>query len=356
MQYHNEDNQGARVEAHIAGHFYNEGTSNVDHAGEVEAKIWIGGNWNGGGAIPTAHWWVRKWLDSQGSFFTILDYGTFAMPITLGNSYILSLGWNGNQLTFKIADVMTGILEEFTYVPLTTINRPNIPWKEIGTFVYNTAPLEATIEALFDDVTIQPAIADMSVISPNGGETWPAGSVQKIRWSYTVNLGSHVKVELLKGGVVNRTITSFAPKGSGGTGSRNWTIPANQTPGTDYRIRVTSTNNGACTDTSDSDFTIAAPTITIVSPNDGETLTAGNTQTIHWTYTGNPGSYVKIELLKGGVVNRTIKSLIPKGSGGNGTYNWRIPSTQATGSDYRIRISTRNGSYTDTSDVDFTIQ
>jgi len=247
-------------------------------------------------------------------------------------------------------------LEEFTYVPLTTINRPNIPWKEIGTFVYNTAPLEATIEALFDDVTIQPAIADMSVISPNGAETWPAGSVQKIRWSYTVNLGSHVKVELLKGGVVNRTITSFAPKGSGGTGSRNWTIPANQTPGTDYRIRITSATNGAYTDTSDSDFTIAAPTITVVSPNDGETLTAGTTQTIRWIYTGNPGSHVKIELLKGGVVNRIIRAFASKGSGGSGSFDWRIPLTQVTGSDYRIRItSIRNGSYTDTSDVDFTI-
>jgi hypothetical protein len=194
------------------------------------------------------------------------------------------------------------------------------------------------------------------VASPNGGETLTAGSTQRIQWSYSGNPGSYLKIELLKGGVLNRIIKSLVMKGKDGTGSFNWTIPANQAPGTDYRIRVTSTSNGAYTDTSDSDFTIAAPTITVVSPNGGEALTAGNTQTIHWTYTGNPGSYVKIELLKGGVVNRTIKSLISKGSGGNGSFDWHIPSTQATGSDYRIRISTRNGSYTDTSDVDFTIQ
>ena len=164
-----------------------------------------------------------------------------------------------------------------------------------------------------------------------------------------------MKIELLKGGVVNRTIASFASKGSGGSGSHNWTIPANQAPGSDYRIRVTGMSKDAYTDTSDGDFSIAAPTITVVSPNGGENFKAGSTQTISWSYTGNPGAFVKIELLKNGVVNRKIVSFASKGSGGNGSYNWHIPITQATGSDYRIRISSENGIDTDTSDNDFTI-
>ena len=65
-----------------------------------------------------------------------------------------------------------------------------------------------------------------------------------------------MKVELLKGGVVNCTIASSVSKGRAGSGSRSWTVPADLAPGTDYRIRVTSTGNGAYTDTSDSDFTI----------------------------------------------------------------------------------------------------
>ena len=203
--------------------------------------------------------------------------------------------------------------------------------------------------------TVTVATAGISVVSPNSGETWPVGSAQTIRWSYNATPGAYVKIELLKGGVVNRIIRSLASKGTGGTGSCNWTIPANQTPGTDYRIRVTSTN-GAYTDTSDSDFTIAAPTITVVSPNGGETLTTGTTQTIRWSYTGNPGSYVKIELLKGGAVNRIIRSFAWKGSGENGSYNWHIPSTLVPGSDYQIRVtSTTYGGCTYTSDSDFTI-
>jgi len=200
-------------------------------------------------------------------------------------------------------------------------------------------------------VTISPT--SISVVSPNGTEICSGGSTQSIRWSRIGNPGVYVKIELLKGGTVNRTIASFA---SSSKGSYNWKIPSNQAPGTDYRIRVTSTSNSAYTDTSDSDFTIAAPAITVVSPNGGETWTAGEIKPIRWNYTGNPGPYLRLELLKAGVVNRTIVSGFSKGRGGTGVRSWKIPSNQPSGSDYQIRVtSTNNGAYTDTSDSYFTI-
>jgi hypothetical protein len=158
---------------------------------------------------------------------------------------------------------------------------------------------------------------------------------------------------------VNRTITSSASIGSGGNGSYNWTIPSNQVSGSDYKIRVTSTSNSAYTDTSNSDFTIVGPpppTITVVSPNGGDTWTAGSKQKVQWSYTGNPGRFLKIEVLKEGAVNRRITSFASIGSGGNGSYNWTIPSNQVSGSDYKIRVtSISNSGYTDTSDNDFSI-
>ena len=196
----------------------------------------------------------------------------------------------------------------------------------------------------------------ISVVSPNGAETWPTNSTQTIRWSCVGNPGAFVKIELLEGGTVNRTIASST---STGKGVYSWKIPLNQALGGDYGIRITSKSKGSYTDVSDSNFSIvgpSAPAITVVSPNGGETWLVGSTQSVQWSYTGNIGGYVKVELLKGGVVTRTIASFASVGSGGNGSYNWKIPSNQTLGSDYKIRLTSRkNRAYTDTSNNDFSI-
>ena len=44
---------------------------------------------------------------------------------------------------------------------------------------------------------------------------------------------------------------------------------------------------------------VAVPTITVTSPNGGETWQRGTSHTVTWSYTGSPGSNVKITLLKG---------------------------------------------------------
>lgn len=203
----------------------------------------------------------------------------------------------------------------------------------------------------FSVTTVQPI--DIVVTSPNGGETCQCGNTHTIRWSYSGNPGFLVRIELLKGGVVINTL------GSAFTNSRsyNWRIPSNQTPDSDYQIRVTSTTNSSYTDTSNNNFTIVGPptpTISVVSPDGGENWKAGTTQTIQWTYTGNLGNIVRIELLKGGIVNRVITNFAITSQG---SYNWRMPRTQTPGTDYTIRITSRNNpSYTDTSDASFTIE
>lgn len=220
---------------------------------------------------------------------------------------------------------------------------------------YQTTPLSPWSETLW--VTVNRI--SVSVVSPNGAETWSASSIQTIRWSYIGNPGSFVRIELLRGGAVNRTIAFLV---STRNGSYNWNIPSNQASGSDYSIRITSISNGSYTDASDHNFTVVGPppppppAITVVSPNGGNTWMAGSTQRIQWSCKGNVGFFVKVELLKAGVVNRTITSFAWIGSGGNGSYNWRIPSNQALGSDYRIRVtSTSNSAYVDTSDNDFSI-
>ena len=194
----------------------------------------------------------------------------------------------------------------------------------------------------------------MTVTNPNSGGSFETGALVNIQWSYTGNPGSNVEVAVLDGSDATVLIASTSA-GSNGSGEWNWTIPLSQTPGADYRIRVTSTGLPSCTDTSDVPFTITAPALTVTAPNGGETLTAGNSYPIQWTYTGAPGANVLLELIDGGAPS-VLASSVPVGSGGAGIWTWAIPAGHAIGDDFAIRIASTSNSYcTDTSDDVFTI-
>jgi hypothetical protein len=185
----------------------------------------------------------------------------------------------------------------------------------------------------------------ITVTSPNGGESWVRGTTHLITWTSSGSVGANVKIEILKSGVVKGAVTT-ANDGSG-----SWTIGSTYL-GTDYTIRITSTSNPAITDSSDSDFAITAGgsgTLTVTSPNGGEIWKRGTTHPITWTSVGTVGSYVKIELLKSGVVKGTISTA------NDGYYLWTI-GTSHLGTDYKIRItSTSNSAITDSSDGNFAI-
>ena len=96
----------------------------------------------------------------------------------------------------------------------------------------------------------------IKLVSPNGGEILKVGTPYNVTWTYTGTPGSKVKIELLKNGALKSTITTKASIGTGGTGTYNWKISRSLTPGTDYRIRVTSTTNSSATDTSEGNSSI----------------------------------------------------------------------------------------------------
>lgn len=97
----------------------------------------------------------------------------------------------------------------------------------------------------------------ITVTAPNGGENWKLGSPHTIQWKYTGNPGPKVKIEILNGTAVNRVISANTSIGSGGTGSKTWTIPLKQSLGSDFRIRVTSKSKPKSNDTSNDPFTIS---------------------------------------------------------------------------------------------------
>jgi hypothetical protein len=214
-----------------------------------------------------------------------------------------------------------------------------------------------------------PTTPSLTVTSPNGGETITRGTSKTVTWSYTGSPGSTVEIDLYKGGSKVSTIADAVPIGSSGKGSYTWPVSSVMATGTDYKVSVQSTSQTAIKDTSNSYFAISStatssgstplgstPSITVTSPNGGDTLYKYTTRTVTWSYTGSPGSTVKIDLLKGGTKVSTIATSVPVGSGGKGSYSWFVSTNLVSAGDYRISVqSTSQTAIKDTSNANFII-
>lgn len=77
----------------------------------------------------------------------------------------------------------------------------------------------------------------------------------------------------------------------------------------------------------------------IKAPRGGETLLTGQAYAITWTYKGDVGRYVRIQLYKGGQYKSTLTSYASVGTDGTGSYSWKVPSGLPEGDDYRLRLS-----------------
>jgi hypothetical protein len=105
-------------------------------------------------------------------------------------------------------------------------------------------------------------VAGIRVEQPNGGEVWCAGSTQTIRWS-SVGV-QNVKIEVSSNG--GQSWSVLVASVSAQQGSYQWSIPSTQTPGTQYRIRISDAADSTLFDVSDANFSIAGPPQLTVQP------------------------------------------------------------------------------------------
>ena len=309
------------------------------------------------------------YVDASNADFTVAPVPTLTVTSPnggeswlAGSTQTVTWTYTGSAGTMAQIDLIKGGANTSSIVKSTSMGssgKGSYSWKIPGTLAPG-ADYRVKVTSTSNSAYTAQSAADFTIdstltlTSPNGGESWTAGTSQTIKWSYTGNPGSTVKVELVEAGGNPSTIIDSTPIGAAGSGSYTWAIPASQTPAGDYRVKITS---GTYVDASNADFTVApVPTITVTSPNGGESWLAGSTQTVTWTYTGSAGTMAQIDLIKGGANTSSIVKSTSMGSSGKGSYSWKIPGTLAPGADYRVRVtSTSNGSYTDTSDADFTI-
>jgi|GEM_PF-1303859 len=189
---------------------------------------------------------------------------------------------------------------------------------------------------------------EITITYPNGGETLISGLIYEITWigSNTIN---NVKIEYSTNGGTSWTdIIGSTPN----DGSYEWAIPnVPENPSENCLIRVSDTD-GDPTDVSDTLFSIVWPSsITITSPNGGESLEAGSSHDITWTSTGTVGNVTIEYSINSGA------SWIPivKSTGNNGIYNWVVPGNPSDNCQVRIRESDGDGGPWDISDAEFSI-
>ncbi|MBU0692653.1 hypothetical protein KKH18_12685, partial [bacterium] len=138
--------------------------------------------------------------------------------------------------------------------------------------------------------------ASVTLLTPNGSEIWYTGFSRDITWT-SENVLAGVTLE------VNRSFpsSSWETIVSGTTDDGIYSWPVSGALSEFARVRISVDGQPAAKDTSDANFYIQTPVLTIIDPNGGETWYTGTTRSISWSATGIDGN-VKIEL------NRTYPS------------------------------------------------
>jgi hypothetical protein len=197
----------------------------------------------------------------------------------------------------------------------------------------------------------------VTVIQPNGGETWAIDSFFDITWTATDNVGV-TSVDILLSSDGGATYPHTIATGETNDGIFSWLV--DKPPTTQARIKViaydAATNSGE--DESDADFTIADgtdPVVTVTAPNGGETWAIDSFFDITWTATDNVG-VTSVDILLSSDGGATYPHMIATGEANDGIFPWMVdqpPTTQARIKVIAYDAATNSGE--DESDADFTI-
>ncbi|MDD5553248.1 MAG: hypothetical protein PHE18_05165, partial [Candidatus Omnitrophica bacterium] len=179
---------------------------------------------------------------------------------------------------------------------------------------------------------------NISVVTPNGGETWYVGQEKTIQWN-SIGLVTPVKIEFSNDTGGSWTILNNTFHGTEGLNNYTWTV--SQDIKSDTCLFRVSDNRTAfvnlVTDESNATFRIR-PQINVTEPASEQNVTAGsiNTTRINWTYTGTAIGAVNIDYsTNGGQDYTNIESDVDPD---NGTfYVWpEVPAAKSTNAKIRI--------------------
>lgn len=206
----------------------------------------------------------------------------------------------------------------------------------------------------------------ITVLAPNGAESWFAGDVQNITWSSVNVINVAISYSSNNGSNWNQIIASHPSA----LGTYAWSIPNIQS--TQMLIRVEDDLNPLVSDVSDAVFTIpvnyvskyhggngdgyasdinSANAIVVTTPNGGESLADGSLYSIEWS--ANNILQVSIELSTNNGSNwQVLAATVP---GSLGFFNWTVPSINTSQALIRVADVQFPGQNNDVSNAVFSI-
>jgi len=185
---------------------------------------------------------------------------------------------------------------------------------------------------------------ELTVLSPNGGETLQGGGVHNITWSST-NTSGLVDIDYTIDGGASWTPVA---EDAADSGIYAWTVPNHFS--NNCKIRVTDVV-GAPMDESNGWFTIQQQrgSIAVQAPNGGEVLSAGSPYSIQWTSSQTSGQVnISFSADNGAAWTPVAQNIVDSGS-----YAWSAPLL--TSEQCKIRIADADSSPMDESDAVFSI-
>ncbi len=243
---------------------------------------------------------------------------TNVSPVSCSNVKISLSTDGGNNWQYVLAASTTNDGSEQVILPSISTSTARVKIEGLNHIFFDVSNTNFSI------TSSQPAI---TVVSPNGSETWRIGANHTITWTSS-NLTGNVRIELSRNaGSTYETLYA----NTANDGSESWTVTGATT--TQALIRITSIDFPNVSDVSNANFNFVQPTVTVSAPNGGETWRIGSNQLITWSSANMTGNVI-VELSRnGGSTYETLFANIAD----DGTEIWTVTGTVT--SQARIRIS-----------------
>lgn len=298
-------------------------------------------------------------FDVSDGMFSIAQTIPSITNITPGGGEILTAGsyvpitWN--SVLVPLVDILFSSDGGNTYTTIiTNLNNINYFHWLVPTVVSTDCRIKVRAAGnsnLFDvsqaNFSIIQGTPFISVVQPNGGESFiqnTAGNI--IKWSGS-GIGSIIKLEYSADGGVswNTIINSFASANN----MYYWFTP--NIISSQCLVKVTSVSNPALFDISDAEFSIGAstPTLTVVSPNGGEYLNQGYWFNITWNRYNVPLIDLSFSDDNGTTWNPLITGVNAD------SYYWNVPNISSTQCLVKVEKAGTGTPLNDISNAVFTI-